>query len=381
MAFPLLGWLVSCCLLAGVAGAQTHDVWFGTETPRGGLSKGIYHARFDPSTGKLSTPTLAVEVSSPGFLTQHPRLPVLYSVGAVDGQPSVIAYRPHQPNSGELTPINSQPIGDGGAAHLSTDRTGSLLLTAQYGGGSTAAFPLNADGSIGPRSQLEKHQGASGVVERRQDKPHAHWTGFSPDNRFAFVPDLGLDQVLVWRVDDPRMPRGISLHGAGQCPPGSGPRHMKFHPQGDRIYVLNELACSVTVFEYDAETGGMQPLQTIGTLSESQKAGEVFNSGSEIRVHPSGRFVYTANRGHDTITVFSVDPESRLLKLVEQEPIRGGWPRNFNVDPAGAWLLAAGRDSHTVAVFAIDPASGQLTYTRSMAMVPTPICVLFGRSE
>lgn len=374
-------------LLGGVVTAQDSgsqgpgntvtDVWFGTTTPRGGLSKGIYHARFDTASGKLAEPTLAAEISSPGFLTLHPRLPILYSVGSWEGEPSVVAYRVDAGDGSQLTPINAQPIGDGGAAHLSVDRSGRVLLTAQYGGGSTALFPLNEQGEIQPRAQLVKHRGGSGVVERRQNAPHAHWVGTSPDNRFVFVPDLGLDQVVIYRLDLGANPPQLHAHGAGQCPPGSGPRHMKFHPDGDFVYVLNELALSVTVFAYDAEAGRMQPIQTIETLSEAQKAGEAFNSASEIRVHPSGKFVYSANRGHDSITAFAVDSQSGRLELIEQEPIRGGWPRNFALDPSGRWLIAAGRDSHTAAVFAIHPDSGHLTYQRQMAMVPSPICVLF----
>jgi 6-phosphogluconolactonase len=236
---------------------------------------------------------------------------------------------------------------------------------------------LSKDGSIGARTQLMKHEGGSGVVARRQDKPHAHWVGTSPDNRFVFVPDLGMDQVLIYRLDNQYAK--LTAHGRGVVPPGGGPRHMKFHPAGQYIYVLNELALSVTVFLYDAEKGTMMPVQTIPTVSEDQKAKETFVSASEIRVHPSGNFVYAANRGHDTITAFRIDSKTGKLSEIECEPIRGSWPRNFNIDPTGRWLVAAGRDSNTLAVFSIDQASGELTYTRSMVMVPTPICVEFGR--
>lgn len=374
----LFALLLAAFLFPATSMAETLDVWFGTVTPRDGLSRGIYHARFDSEAGKLSDVVLAAEIDSPGFLAMHPAGKVLYSVGSVDGTPSVTAFRirPGERHA-SLERINSQPIGDGGAAHLSTDRTGRVLMTAQYGGGSTAIFPLADDGSIGPRAQLAKHEGGSGVVPRRQDSPHAHWVGTSPDNRFAFVPDLGLDQVVIWKLDVEKP--SLTAHGFGECPPGGGPRHMKFHPNGEVIYVLNELSLSVTAFRYDPEAGSMTPFQTIETLSEETKAKETFNSASEIRVHPSGQFVYTANRGHDTITAFRVDPQSFELSLIEVEPIRGGWPRNFNVDPGGRWLLAAGRDSNTVTVFAIDAETGELTYTREVAMVPTPICVLFGK--
>lgn len=359
--------------LTATCTADELDVWIGTTTPKNGLSKGIYHARFDNEKGRLTQPELAAEMSNPGFLALHPGGNVLYATGTIDGEPSLVAYRI---DGQKLSLINSQPIGDGGAAHLSTDRTGKVLMSAQYGGGSTAIYPLKEDGSIGPQSKLVKHEGGSGVVPGRQDKPHAHWVGTSPDNRFVFVPDLGMDKVVIYKLDVDGA--DLTPHGFGQNPPGGGPRHMKFHTSGKFIYVLNELELSVTVFAYDAEQGTMTPIQTIPTVSEEAKAKETFVSASEIRVHPSGKFVYAANRGHDTITAFLVNQATGKLALIEIEPIRGGWPRNFNIDPTGKWLLAAGRDSNTLAVFAIDTETGELTYTRTMVMVPTPICVLFG---
>ena len=369
--------LPTFCFLNHVA-ADEVDLWIGTTTPRGGPSKGIYHTRFDTDEGKMTKPRLAAEIASPGFLALHPDGKVLYATGTTDGENSVVAFRiEREGDRTSLSLINSQPTGDGGAAHLATDRTGKVLLSAQYGGGSTAIYPLAADGAIGERSQLIKHKAGSGVVAGRQDSPHAHWVGTSPDNRFVFVPDLGLDRVIIYRLDAERAE--LSPHGFGQAPAGGGPRHMKFHPSGKFIYVLNELELSVTAFVYDAENGSMVAMQTIPTISAEQKAKETFASGSEIRVHPSGKFVYAANRGHDTITAFRVDKNHGRLTLVECEPVRGSWPRNFNVDSTGRWLVAAGRDSHTLAVFRIDVATGELTYTLHIHSVPTPICVLFGR--
>ncbi|TWU64812.1 lactonase family protein [Crateriforma conspicua] len=368
---------VGFSLFAATLGqAATSAVFFGTTTPRGGTSQGIYQGQFDSDSGKLTNIALAAELSNPGFVAKHPTLDILYSTGAIDGQAVVAAYKIDRDADGSwLTPVGHQEIGDGGAAHLSTDRSGKVLMSAQYGGGSVAVFPLADDGTIQPRSDLQKHSGGSGVVDRRQDKPHAHWVGTSPDNRFVFVPDLGLDRVVIYRLDAENAK--LTPHGEGVCPPGGGPRHMKFSPDGDKAYVLNELALSVTVFDYDAKAGTMAPVQTIETLSEETKAKETFNSAAEIRVHPSGKFVYTSNRGHDSISAFRVDDESGKLSAIEVEPIRGGWPRNFNLDPSGSYLLAAGRDSNTVTVFAIDSESGELTYTRNMAVVPTPICVEF----
>ncbi|MEM7384427.1 MAG: beta-propeller fold lactonase family protein, partial [Verrucomicrobiota bacterium] len=166
-------------------------------------------------------------------------------------------------------------------------------------------------------------------------------------------------------------------HGFAACPPGSGPRHMKFSQDGRFAYVLNELSLAITVFAWNPDKGELAPLQTIRTLTEDTKAKESFNSASEIRIHPSQKFVYSANRGNDTVTVFKRDGESGKLTLVEVEPIRGAWPRNFNLDPSGRWLLTAGRDSNTIAAFAVDAETGELTYKRSIISVPGPICVLF----
>lgn len=378
--------MINCCntlLLAGLlaavtlpphAQAEVLDVWLGTS--RSNLSQGIYHCTLNTDNGRLSEARLVAEISGPGFLAMHPKLPVLYAAGTLDNKPSAVAYRIE--SGGEqasLELIGAVEIGDGGAAHLAVDASGQTLLTAQYGGGSTAAFALEEDGAIRERTQLVKHEGGSGVVGRRQDAPHAHWVGFSPDNRFAFVPDLGLDQVVIYQVDVEAAK--LTPHGTADVPAGGGPRHMKFHPSGQWAYVLNELDLSVSVFDYDADAGTMTRKQTIPAVPKEQLARAQFTSASEIRVHPSGRFVYSANRGHDTITLFRVDAESGELMVVERTFVRGATPRNFNLDPSARWLLAAGQDSHTLASFAVDPELGLLTFNRSVIHVPSPICVLF----
>ncbi|MCO8123782.1 lactonase family protein [Stieleria sp. TO1_6] len=363
-------------LLPATVGAETIDVWFGTSTPRNGLSKGIYHASFDTDSGKLSESKLAAEISGPGFLAKHPNGELLYAAASDNGHPAIVAYRIHG-GQGQATLVkdSSVPIDDGGAAHVSVSRDGKVVLSAQYGTGSTACFSLDEQGGVLERTDLQKHPAGSGVVDGRQETAHAHWTGTSPDNRFVFVPDLGMDKVVIYKLDTHSAT--LEPHGHGICPPGAGPRHMKFHPNGKTIYVLNELALSVTVFDYDAQAGTMTAIQTIETLPESVKSKEVFNSASEIRVHPSGKFVYAANRGNDTITAFSVDSESGELTLVEVEPIRGAWPRNFSLDPTGKWLLAAGQKTNSISVFRIDPNTGELQFTRESVFVPQSICVLF----
>ncbi len=354
--------------LATSAHAKNIDVYFGTGNWG---SKGIYSAEFDTNTGKLGQASLAAETEAPGFLALHPGGKTLYAVTG-GGEPAVSAFRVGD----NLDLLGSQPIGDGDAAHVSVHPSGRFLLTAQYGGGSVALFPIAEDGSVRQRSQLIKHQGGSGVVGDRQDSPHPHWTGYSPDGRFAFVPDLGLDKIVIYRVNEEEP--SLQYHGVAQSVAGGGPRHMRFSSDGRFIFLLNELSLSVTTFAYNAEQGTTERLTTTPALSETVKAKEAFNSASEILVHPGGKFVYSANRGHDSVTVYRQDPLSGSLDVLEVEPIRGSWPRNINLDPSGKWLLAAGAHSNTISVFAIDQDSGELTFqTYAVISVPNPICILF----
>ncbi|MEO0511047.1 MAG: lactonase family protein [Verrucomicrobiota bacterium] len=358
----LFGFLLAIPLHATV-------VYFGT----GGKGEGIYRARLNLESGQLSKIQLAAAVNRPGFLTFHPQRTVLYAVAEIEKEPVVAAYRIEA--DGSLIFYNASPIGDGGGCHIAVHPSGRFLLTAQYGGGSVAVFPLQPDGRVGERSQLIEHEGASGVVANRQAAPHPHWVGFSPDGRFAFVPDLGLDQIITYRVDQDL--GRLEADGVIKALPGSGPRHMRFSRDGRFIYLLNELSLSVTTFAYHPETGRAERLSTAPALSEKVKAEESFNSSSEIIIHPNGRFIYTGNRGHDSVTAYEADIETGELNVIEVEPIRGSWPRNINMDVTGRWLLAAGRKSNTVAVFEVDPESGELTFPRNRVFnIPDVMCIL-----
>jgi 6-phosphogluconolactonase len=356
------------------ASADVIDVWIGTgnQPP----SKGIYHCTLNRETGALSKARLAAEIQGPGFLAMHPSGSHLYAVGTLDGVASVVAYAIEKnAEAPSLQLVNALAIGDGGACHVAVEPNGGTLLTAQYGGGSVAAFSLNQDGSLKARTALINHDGSSGVVAGVRNKSHAHWVGFSPDNRFAFVPDLGLDKVVIYKHNTDQAT--IEPSGTASVPAGSGPRHMKFHPNGKWAFVLNELALTVTVFDYDSKSGEMTPKQTIPAVPKAQLAKELTFSASEIRVHPSGKFVYSANRGHDTITAYRVNQESGELSVIEIENARAAEPRNFNLDPSGKWMLVAGQHSHTLGVFRIDQDSGELTYNRKIIHSPSAICVLF----
>lgn len=358
--------------------AENRNVWIGTGNSP--LSRGIYHCRLNTEDGKLSAPTLVAEMEGPGFLAKHPTKPVLYAVGGLKAVPVVAAFAIEGTSEKpSLAFLNSVPIGDGGAAHVSVDKSGKTLFTAQYGGGSVAVFPLESNGSLRERTELIDHQGGSRVVPERQNASHAHWTGVSPDNRFLFVPDLGLDEVVVYKLD--AATSKIEPHGRGSVPPGSGPRHMKFHPNGKWIYVLNELSLTVTVFEYDLAKGTMSPKQTIETVPAVELAREKAKSASEIRVHPNGRFVYAANRGHDSITVLSIDQSDGTLKFLQCENPRCATPRNFNLTPDAKWLLAAGQLSNTLGLFSVDPETGRITFQQVSVFVPNPICVLFDSGD
>ena len=351
-------------------------VWLGTSAAK--PSEGIYQCTVDSENGKLSQSRLVAPMVGPGFLALHPKLDVLYAVGGIDGKPSVVAYQivraAAQPN---LELIGALEIGDGGATHVSVDATGRTLLTAQYGGGSVAVFALAPDGSLQKRTGLIAHSGGSQQVAGRQDNPHPHWTGFSPDNRFAFVPDLGLDQVVIYKHDAANST--LTAHGYGQAPQGGGPRHMRFHPNGRWIFVLNELDLSLSVYDYDAQAGSMTLKQTVPTVPKADLAKEKSASAAEVCVHPSGKFVYASNRGPDSVTVMAIDQATGRLQVIEREPIRGAEPRNINLDPSGNWLLAAGQNSHSLASFEVDVQTGELVFSRNVIPTPSPICILFDR--
>jgi 6-phosphogluconolactonase len=346
------------------------NVYFGTS---GEETKGIYHAKFDTENGKLSKAQLVAEIGSPGFLALHPNNKIIYAVGQLEGQSIVAGYQID--SNSNLSLYTESFIKEGNGTHISVHPSGRFLLTAQYGAGSIELFSLTPDGSLG-NSILIKHEGGSNVVPGRQDQPHPHWCGFSPDGQYAFVPDLGMDRIVIYKVDENKPE--ISYHGFAESIPGGGPRHMRFSVDGKYIYLLNELSLSVTTFKYDPSAGTASQKSTTPALSEEVKAKEISNSAAEILVHPNGKFIYSSNRGHDSITCYEADSENGTLKVIEVEPIRGSWPRNINMDPSGRWILSAGAHSNTISVHEINQSTGELTFQQnSIINVPGSICILF----
>ena len=353
-------------------------VYFGTYTRR--ASKGIYVAQLDLKSGALSalsTNSLAVESVNPSFLAIHPDGNTLYAVneiGNYKGEKAggVSAFRIDR-ETGKLDLINQVSSKGGGPCHLVVDSTGKNVLLANYGGGSVACLPIEADGSIQPASAFVQHQGSS-VNPRRQQGPHGHSINVDPANKFAVAADLGLDKLLVYRFDAAAGTLKANDPPSASVVPGAGPRHFAFHGSGRFAYVINELNCTVTAFNYDAQAGTLTELQTVSTLDVPQQKGF---STAEVQVHPSGKFLYGSNRGHDSIAVFAINQSSGRLTQIQVEPSGGTTPRNFGIDPTGTYLLAAGQNSDNIVVFRIDPDTGRLTPTGHELEVPTPVCVKF----
>jgi 6-phosphogluconolactonase len=371
----LLAGLAVLAMAAPGRAAEPRSVFVGTYT-QPGKSQGIYRLDFDPATGAISHPTLAAEMTNPSFLAIHPDGKTLYAVGEVstfEGKPAGGAAA-FALEGDSLRKRSEASTGSPGPCHLVVDPSGRYLLTANYGGGSVTLLPLGPDGAVGAAAQVVQHEGKS-VDPQRQEGPHAHGVHFDPAGKLLAVPDLGLDQVRLYRLDAAAGKLAASKPAFATVAPGSGPRHFAFHPDGKHAYVINEMASTVTVFDYDAARGTLTPAQTISTLPEGVAGSNL--STAEIAVHPSGRFVYGSNRGHDSLAVFVVDPATGTLKAAGHVPTGGKTPRNFAIDPSGRYLLAANQDSDTVVVFRVNLESGELTPTGSSARVPMPVSLLF----
>lgn len=382
--------LASALLLLVVNGAgQTTSktaqrevlVYAGTFTAAGPSgsstgSKGIYVFRFRPATGTLSRPEVAAETDNPSFLAVDLTNHFLYSVNNVmnyegkgTGSVSLFAI---DAETGKLKFLNRVSSRGPGATHVSVDRTGHTVLVANYQGGSVASFPIRPDGSLGEAASFFQHTGSS--VDGRQTGPHAHAMMVSPDNRFVFTPELGLDKVMSYHLDPviavltPNDPPFVTVS------PGSGPRHLAFHPNGRFVFVVNEIGSTVTAFTYNKEPGILNPIQTISTLPEGFTGA---NAAAEIFVDPTGKFLYASNRGHDSIAVFGIDQEKGTIKAVERIITTGKMPRYFGFDPTGQYVLVAHQNSGNVLVFKFDRTTGCLTPTGASIDVPSPVCLVF----
>jgi len=361
-------------VVLSTAWAESLRVYVGTYTRGENSSKGIYRSVLDLETGRLSDPVLAAEARHPSFLEIHPNGEFLYAVSEAGGEGSVSAYA-LDADTGDLKLLNRRPSGGAGPCHVSIDHAGRNLLVANYGSGSASVIPIESDGKLAEPTGLVQHEGSS-VNSERQKGPHAHSMNASPDDRFVFVADLGIDKIMVYRLDIEKgtiIPNSPAL---ARVKPGAGPRHFAFHPDAKHAYVINELDCTMTAFTYDSASGTLTEVQTVTTLPEGYGGS---NACAEVRVHPSGRFLYGSNRGHDSIVVYRIDPAQGTLTFVEHETADIKTPRNFNIDPTGRFCLVANQGGDSVAVFRIDQESGVLEPTGHKISVSSPVCIRFLR--
>ena len=367
--------------------ATARFVYVGTYTapgtPPGGThpstALGIYVFRMNRRDGDLIPVQVVKPVSNPSFLALDPTQRFLYSVNE-DDPGDVSAFAIDQAN-GQLTPLNKVPALGQATTHLSVHPSGRYLLAANYTSGNFTVFRIQADGSIGPNTANFQSQGnGTGPNPERQEGPHAHQILTDLEGMHVFGVDLGADKVNVWTLD---LVTGVLTPNTVPFAPvasGSGPRHMAFHPMtfprnGRRAYVLDELVSSITVFEYDPTRGALVWLQTISTLPRNFSGN---NTTAEIRIHPSGRFLYNTNRGHNSITMFEIDRQTGELKVIGWQSTRGEWPRGMNLDPSGTFLYAANQNTDTIVVFRINRGNGELKQT-AVVETPTPVDVEFGR--
>ena len=368
--------IVSALLPAAAAqkagSAGEYFVYAGTYTKT--KSKGIYVYRFQPATGKLAALGLAAESVNPSFLAVDPSQRFLYAANeAGEGGNAASAFRIN-PQTGQLEFLNKVTSRGDMPCHLVVDKTGKMLIVANYGSGSVAAFPIQPDGRLGEASAFSQHAGSS-VNPQRQQGPHAHAVVLTPDNKFVLCPDLGLDRVFVYRIDPAKGSLALSNPPFATVKPGSGPRHLAFHPNGKFVYVINELASTMTTYAFQAAAGTLNEIQTLSTLP-ADFTGR--SSTAEVEVARSGRFVYGSNRGHDSIAVFAVDAKSGRLTLVENTPTQGKTPRNFALDPSGAYLFAANQNTDNIVLFRVDPKTGRLEPSGEVVNdVGAPVCVVF----
>ncbi|HEX8524550.1 MAG TPA: lactonase family protein [Tepidisphaeraceae bacterium] len=361
---------------APVRGEEKSAMWMYIGTSSGKKSEGIYVVGLDAATGKFAgAPQLAAKARRATFLAIHPQQRWLYAVDEVenaDGMKTgaVMAYD-IDATTGMLREKNHQSSGGKGPCFVSIDQAGKNALVANYSSGVVAVLPIGDDGTLRPPSAVVQHEG-KGKDPKRQEGPHAHSFYNDPTGQWALAADLGIDKVMISKLDAEK--GTLTAQGSGDVPAGAGPRHLAFGKGGKFCYVINELASTVTVFGWDAAAGKLENLQTVSALPEGV-ATKTYSA--EILLHPSGRYLYASNRGHDSIAVFTIDEASGKIALKGNVPCGGKWPRNFGIDPTGRWLVVAHERSDSVTVFDIDAATGNLRQTGEKIEVGSPMCVRF----
>jgi 6-phosphogluconolactonase len=350
-------------------------------------SKGIYAYEFNAETGKLTLKGVAAETRDPSWVVVHPSGKYVYAVNEA-GKASAVSAFAVDAKSGKLALLNQMPSLGNDPCYLSLNKTGKYVFVANYSSGTVAVFPILADGRLGEHTAMMKDQGATGPAKQQKEGPHAHWIAATADNHFVYVADLGLDRVLIYKFDatsgsltpgGQERSKAAVDKAAGLDPfsarlnPGAGPRHVAFGTDGKFMYVLGEIQSTVTVFANDVQET-YRAFQTISTLP---KGFSDRNDAAEIAVHPNGKFLYTSNRGHESIAIFAIDPAKGTLTFVAHVPTGGKEPRHFAIDPSGKYLLAENQLSNNIVVFKIDLATGGLRPTGQVVEVPSPVNLAF----
>jgi 6-phosphogluconolactonase len=357
-------------------GTYTEPIRFGTGQVLEGKGEGIYSFTFNPESGQLTPHGLTANVRNPSYLCFDSKGHFLYCVNELkefqgEAGGSVSAFRIDQ-ETGSLTYLNSRSTRGTDPCHIALERTGKFVAVANFMSGSVCVLPILADGSVGESTCFIQHDGSS-IHPQRQTGPHAHAVVFDAAGKFVFVPDLGMDKVMIYRFD----PRHGTLT-PGDVPsiataPGAGPRQLVMHPNNSYAYLINELNSTMVAYGYDARKGALTELQTVSTLPQEYAE---HSSCAEVQITPDGRFLYGSNRGHDSIVIYAIGSDG-LLSLVGHESTRGCIPRNFEIDRTGSFLVAANQDTDNLVTFRIDKMTGNLTAIGDSVTVLTPICVRF----
>lgn len=362
--------LLSTSTMTLAASKSDFLMYVGTYTGKG--SDGIYVYRFDAKTGTVKPIGLAAKADNPSFLAISPDEKSLYSVSEV-GRGAVVSAFDIDAQSGMLKLRNAVADPGSGPCFVGVDHTGKVVVIANYGSGSVASYQVGADGKLSPAVSMIQHKGSS-ADPARQKGPHAHSINVSPDNRFAIAADLGLDELLVYKLDAASGQLTPNDPPFTKVTPGDGPRHFTFHPNKRFAYVIAEMHNTVTALNWDAAKGTLTPIESVSTLPPDFKGA---SDTAEVQVHQNGKWLYGSNRGHDSIAVFDIDQKTGKLKLVQNAPTGGSHPRNFRMDPTGNWLIAANMNGNSMKVFKIDQTTGQLTASGDMLKLTSPVCIKF----
>jgi 6-phosphogluconolactonase len=336
--------------------------------------KGIYAFRFDANTAKIEPLGMVGEVTNPSFLATDPNYRNLYAVSELEGKVEgrVASFSINRAD-GSLKPLNSRASGGQAPCHLAVDHTGKALVVANYTTGDVSSYPIENDGSLGPMVSVMAARGSS-VNKERQEGPHAHETVISANNKRVYVPDLGLDHIRIYRLDAATAKLSPNNPPFGQVDPGRGPRHMAFSHDEKYAYVLSEIEPFITMFRHDTSSGALHEIQSVETLPRDFK-GE--NTGAEIRLSTSGKYLYASNRGNDSIQVFAIDPANGNIRRIQIISSGGKTPRGFAIDPTGQFLFVGNQDSNQLALLRVNRETGELSDTEQRFDVPSPVDVLF----